>query len=87
MVLADAEDGVPGGVPYDRIIITAGAWDIPPAWIAQLSSPKGRLVVPLRMRGLTRSIAFDLDGSGLVSRDYCLARFVPVRGDGAYRSR
>jgi protein-L-isoaspartate(D-aspartate) O-methyltransferase len=45
VVLADAEHGVPGGAPYDRIIITAGAWDIPPAWISQLA-PGGRLVVP-----------------------------------------
>jgi protein-L-isoaspartate(D-aspartate) O-methyltransferase len=86
VVLADAEGGVPEGAPYDRIIVTAGAWDIPPAWIAQLSG-QGRLVIPLRLRGLTRSIAFDRDGDGLVSLDYCLARFVPVQGDGAYEER
>jgi protein-L-isoaspartate(D-aspartate) O-methyltransferase len=86
VVLADANGGVPAGAPYDRIIITAGAWDVPPAWIAQLS-PQGRLVVPLRVRCLTRSIAFDREEAGLVSRDYCLARFVPVQGDGAYDER
>jgi protein-L-isoaspartate(D-aspartate) O-methyltransferase len=86
VVLADGDSGVPSGAPYDRIIVTAGAWDIPPAWIAQLS-PQGRLVVPLRMRGLTRSVAFDRDGARLISRDYCLARFVPVQGDGAYDER
>jgi protein-L-isoaspartate(D-aspartate) O-methyltransferase len=86
VVLADAEGGVPEGAPYDRIIVTAAAWDIPPAWISQLTE-RGRLIVPLRMRGLTRSIAFDRDGDGLVSRDYCLARFVPVQGDGAYEER
>jgi protein-L-isoaspartate(D-aspartate) O-methyltransferase len=86
VVLADADGGVPDGAPYDRIIVTAAAWDIPPSWISQLA-PKGRLVVPLRMRGLTRSIAFDPDGSGLISRDYCLAKFVPVQGDGAYDER
>jgi protein-L-isoaspartate(D-aspartate) O-methyltransferase len=85
-VLADAEGGVPEGAPYDRIIVTAAAWDIPPAWIAQLTE-QGRLIVPLRMRGLTRSIAFDRDGDGLVGRDYCLARFVPVQGEGAYEER
>ena len=37
VVLADAEHGVPDGAPYDRIIVTAGAWDIPPAWISQLA--------------------------------------------------
>jgi protein-L-isoaspartate(D-aspartate) O-methyltransferase len=86
VVLADAEGGVPGGAPYDRIIVTAGTWDIPPAWIAQLTQ-RGRLVVPLRMRGLTRSIAFYRDGGDLVSHDYCLARFVPMQGDGAYDER
>jgi protein-L-isoaspartate(D-aspartate) O-methyltransferase len=87
VVHADAEAGVPGGAPYDRIIVTVGAWDVAPAWITQLAPDSGRLVVPLRMRGLTRSIAFDRDGGGLVSRDYCLARFVPVQGGGAYDER
>lgn len=86
VVLADANDGVPDDAPFDRIIVTAGAWDIPPAWIDQLAED-GRLVVPLRLRGLTRSIAFDRDGAELVSRDYCLAAFVPVQGDGAYDER
>jgi protein-L-isoaspartate(D-aspartate) O-methyltransferase len=86
VVLADANDGVPDDAPFDRIIVTAGAWDIPPAWIDQLTED-GRLVVPLRLRGLTRSIAFDRDGTELVSRDYCLAAFVPVQGDGAYDER
>lgn len=86
VMLADAEGGVPEGAPYDRIIVTAAAWDIPPAWISQITE-QGRLIVPLRIRGLTRSIAFDRDGDGLVSHDYCLARFVPVQGDGAYDER
>jgi protein-L-isoaspartate(D-aspartate) O-methyltransferase len=86
VVLADAEAGVPHGAPYDRIIVTFGAWDIPPAWIDQLAE-HGRIVVPLRLCGLTRSIAFDRDGEGLLSRSYCLARFVPAQGDGAYDER
>jgi len=32
VVLSDAETGVPEHAPYDRIIVTAGAWDIPPVW-------------------------------------------------------
>jgi len=28
VVLADAEGGVPDWAPYDRIIVTAGAWDM-----------------------------------------------------------
>jgi protein-L-isoaspartate(D-aspartate) O-methyltransferase len=49
--------GVPEHAPYDRIIVTVGAWDIPPAWIDQLSV-RGRIFVPLRFAGLTRCIAF-----------------------------
>ncbi|ABD11408.1 protein-L-isoaspartate carboxylmethyltransferase [Frankia casuarinae] len=90
VVAADAEAGVPEKAPYDRIIVTAGAWDIPPAWQEQLTNG-GRLVVPLRLRGLTRSIAFDRvdeDGDvGLVSRSYRLCGFVPMQGIGTFRER
>ncbi|MBX6385179.1 MAG: methyltransferase, FxLD system [Microbispora sp.] len=84
VVPADAENGVPEHAPYDRIIVTAGAWDIPPAWMDQLSAA-GRIVVPLRIRGRTRSIAFDRSDDVLVSRSYRLAAFVPMQGAGAFR--
>lgn len=86
VVLADGEAGVPDGAPYERIIVTAAAWDIPPAWISDLSE-RGRLVVPLTVCGLTRSVAFDREGTGLLSRSYCLARFVPMQGEGAASER
>lgn len=85
VVLADAEFGVPAGRPWDLILVTAATWDIPPAWLEQLAEA-GRIVVPLRIRGMTRSIAFDRDGAGgLVSRSYRLAKFVPMQGAGAQR--
>ncbi|MFI9630106.1 methyltransferase, FxLD system [Streptomyces sp. NPDC052042] len=86
VVLADADGGVPEHAPFDRIIVTAGAWDIPPAWLEQLSD-RGRIVVPLRMRGITRSFAFDRDGKDLVSASYRLCGFVPMQGSGAYTER
>jgi protein-L-isoaspartate(D-aspartate) O-methyltransferase len=58
VVCADGTLGDPAHAPYDRLIITAGALDLAPAWLEQLAD-HGRIVVPLRMRGLTRSIAFD----------------------------
>lgn len=82
VVLADAEHGVPEFAPYDRIIVTVGAWDIPPAWIDQLTDD-GMIVVPLRMRGLTRSVAFIRDGIRLVSSDHEMCGFVPMQGIGA----
>lgn len=86
VVVADAEGGVPEYAPYDRIIVTAGAWDIPLAWCGQLAKG-GRVVVPLRMRGLTRSVAFERDGDRLVSQVYHLCGFVPVQGIGAHTER
>lgn len=85
VVTADAEYGVAEHAPYDRILVTAGAWDIPPAWWEQLA-PRGCLVVPLRMRGITRTIAFDrADDGHLVSRDdHHLTVFVPILGEGAH---
>ena len=79
----DGALGDPEYAPYDRIILTVGAWDLPPAWWAQLA-PGGRLVVPLRWRGQTRSIAFAHIGSGtrnvLRSDSVELCGFVPMVG-------
>jgi protein-L-isoaspartate(D-aspartate) O-methyltransferase len=86
VVTCDAEYGVPGGGIYDRIIVTAGSWDVPPAWISQLA-PDGRLIIPLRLRGLMRTVVFERDDDGLVSRDYRLAAFVPFQGQGAHADR
>lgn len=61
--------------------MTGGAWDIPPAWLEQLA-PGGRIVVPLRIRGLTRSVALERDGACWRSRSTEYCGFVPLRGAG-----
>ncbi|WP_370469210.1 methyltransferase, FxLD system [Micromonospora profundi] len=83
VVCADAEHPVDPGRRYDLIIVTAGAWDIPPAWREQLTDD-GVLVVPLRTFGMTRSWALRRAGVGLVSVSERQCGFVPVQGDGAY---
>ena len=80
----DGALGDAGHAPYDRMIVTVGAWDIPPAWWAQLA-PTGRLVVPLRWRGQTRSVAFTRDGDRLVSDSVRLCGFVPMIGQAGER--
>jgi protein-L-isoaspartate(D-aspartate) O-methyltransferase len=82
-----AGDGALGDklhAPYDRIIVTAGAWDLPPAWWEQLATA-GRIVVPLRWRGLTRSVALDRAGDRLVSRAMTMCGFIPMRGSNGER--
>lgn len=86
VVLADAEDGLPDHAPYDRVIVTVEAWDIPPAWPDQLAEG-GRIVVPLCMRGLTRSVVFERDRDHLTSHGYELCGFVPMQGVGAHPER
>jgi protein-L-isoaspartate(D-aspartate) O-methyltransferase len=84
VVLADAEAGVPEHAPYDRILVTVGSWDVPEAWTAQLAEG-GRLLVPLRVRGLTRVIAFERCGEHWESVSARLFGFVPMQGQGAHQ--
>lgn len=86
VVQGDAEHGYAAGGPWDRIIVTAGAWDIPPAWTEQLA-PGGRIVVPLRLRGLTRSVVLEHDGQHLASTGYRLCGFVPMQGCSSHEER
>jgi protein-L-isoaspartate(D-aspartate) O-methyltransferase len=86
VVLGDGEEGCPEHAPYDRTIVTVGAWDIPPAWTDQLADD-GTLTVPLRMRGLTRSITFAREADHLVSRSAKICGFVTMQGAGAHRER
>jgi protein-L-isoaspartate(D-aspartate) O-methyltransferase len=82
----DASLGVPENAPYDRVIITIGSLDIPPAWFGQLSLG-GRLVVPLRWRGQTQSVALVLGEDGLLRSDNVfLCGFVPMIGQNWERS-
>ena len=84
VVTADADDGVSEHGPYDRIIVTAGAWDVPPGWVDQLAAD-GRLVVPLRMRNLTRSLMLTWQGDHLVGQDPRICGFVPMQGRGGHQ--
>ena len=86
VVLGDGEEGCPEHAPYDRTIVTVGAWDIPPAWTDQLADD-GTLTVPLRMRGLTRSITFVREADHLASRSAKICGFVTMQGAGAHRER
>ncbi|MGQ0775498.1 MAG: methyltransferase, FxLD system [Pseudonocardiales bacterium] len=82
----DGEFGYSDHAPYDRLVVTAGAWDLPPAWVDQLA-PGGRLVVPLRMRGMTRSIAFEREDGYWRSRSIEECGFIPMRGAGGVAER
>jgi protein-L-isoaspartate(D-aspartate) O-methyltransferase len=86
VLCVDGEFGAAQYGPFDRIIVTVGTWDIPPAWVEQLAEG-GRLVVPLRTKGLCRSWVLEHAGGCLVGRDPQSCGFVPMQGVGTHRGR
>ena len=58
VVCGDGADGAAGYAPYDRVIVTAGVWDLAPQWLAQLG-PGGRIVAPVSVRGVQLTVAFE----------------------------
>jgi protein-L-isoaspartate(D-aspartate) O-methyltransferase len=79
VICADGGFGAPEHAPFDRIIVTAGAWDIAPAWLAQLG-PEGRLVLPLSVCGLELSVALEPSDGSWLSRSACRCGFVRMLG-------
>ncbi|MFF5719796.1 methyltransferase, FxLD system [Streptomyces buecherae] len=68
---------------FDRIVVTVGAADLAPAWWDQLA-PGGRLVVPLRFRGLSRTIAFHRERGHLRGDALIVSGFVAIQGGSAH---
>ena len=80
----DGALGYPKAAPYDRIILTVGAWDILPAWRKQLK-PGGRLLLPLSIKGgIQKSIAFEEIDGHLESASVKGCGFMYLRGEFAH---
>lgn len=82
VVHGDGALGCPDRAPFHRIIASVGVWDLQPAWLEQLTSD-GRLVVPLDLRGVQRSVAFERDGDHWTSRSVMPCGFMRMRGRAA----
>lgn len=84
VVQQDGALGYPAFAPYDRIMLTVGAWDVVPAWREQLAH-NGRLVLPLTLLpGLMLSVALEPAGAGLKSVSARPCGFMPLRGQSAH---
>jgi protein-L-isoaspartate(D-aspartate) O-methyltransferase len=79
VICADGGFGDPAAAPFDRIIVTAGVWDIAPAWLAQLTDD-GRLVLPLSVRDIELSVALERADGCWRSRSACRCGFVRMLG-------
>ena len=77
VVVGDGRLGVEDGAPYRRIVVTAGADRVEPAWDRQLAEG-GRLVVPLSRPMLAH--CYEKRGGGLAGPiDTSPAGFIPLR--------
>lgn len=83
-LISDGRFGLRLRAPYDRIIVTIDTPDVPQDWIDQLVEG-GRIIIPLQLRGLTRTIAFTRIGEILTSDAIKPYSFVPMQGLGVPR--
>ena len=75
----DGFEGAQADQPYDRVIVTVGAYDVSPHWVDQLMDG-GILVVPLWFRGFNLSVALQKHGSELTGLSASPCTFIPIRG-------
>jgi protein-L-isoaspartate(D-aspartate) O-methyltransferase len=78
----DGYAGWPEHAPFDGIIVTAAAEEIPPPLLQQLK-PGGKLVIPVGEHyGYQELLVVEVDERGEISRESVLpVRFVPLTGD------
>jgi phosphoribosylformylglycinamidine synthase len=79
VVATDGAFGWPSDAPYDRIILTVGAWDIAPAWLDQLAEG-GLLVLPLWLGGGDASVTLRKRDGALYSESVLPCGFMRLRG-------
>jgi protein-L-isoaspartate(D-aspartate) O-methyltransferase len=81
-VCDDGAHGVPGQAPYDRIIVTAGVWELAPQWLAQLDAG-GRIAAPLSVRGIQLAVAFGHATTHWIGRSPRRCSFIRMTGPSA----
>lgn len=75
--LADGTLGWPEEAPFDRIIVTAGAKDLPRSLLDQLADG-GTLVAPVGGTYTQRLRRYRREGADVSEEDFEAARFVPL---------
>jgi protein-L-isoaspartate(D-aspartate) O-methyltransferase len=78
--VANGTLGWPTGAPYDAIVTSAGAPEVPESLLAQLSE-NGRLILPVGSMIAQRLVLIRRKGSGFERTDRGSVRFVPLIGE------
>jgi protein-L-isoaspartate(D-aspartate) O-methyltransferase len=79
MLLGDGTIGWRDYAPYDAILVSAGAPEVPAPLIEQLADG-GTLLVPLGSKDEQVLVSFERHGTDVVRRDIAPVRFVPLLG-------
>ncbi len=78
ILAGDGFAGVPEQAPYDRIIVTAAAEEVPQALVAQLADG-GKMVLPLGpLDGTQHIVKLTKTAGGLSRQNLIAVRFVPL---------
>ncbi len=78
ILVGDGFGGAPERAPFDRIMVTAAAEEVPGALVEQLGEG-GKMVLPLGPRSGTQHIVkLSKTAGGLVREDLIAVRFVPL---------
>jgi protein-L-isoaspartate(D-aspartate) O-methyltransferase len=78
VVVGDGFAGVPGGAPYDRIIVTAAAEEVPQTLVDQLADD-GIMILPFGPHGGAQHIIkLTKSTTGIVRESLIAVRFVPL---------
>lgn len=78
--LSDGSDGWPEYAPYDAILVTAAAAEVPAALLAQLA-PGGRLLIPVGNVAHQELLSIRQTADGIVREHIELVNFVPLIQD------
>jgi protein-L-isoaspartate(D-aspartate) O-methyltransferase len=80
VVVGDGRDGRPDGAPYDRIVATASAAELPRPWLDQVVEG-GLVELPLQLpSGIQMIPTLTRRGAGLRSVTVIAGGFMPLRG-------
>ncbi len=79
--VADGTLGWPDEAPFDGILVTAGAPQIPDSLKDQLIDDGGRLVVPVGDRFIQELVRVTRTGDSFESENLLACRFVPLLGE------
>ncbi len=86
VILGDGSKGFPPKAPYDRIIVTAGAPDIPKPLVEQLK-PGGKLIIPVGSYHLWQDLleVIKLKDGSIKVKNHGGVAFVPLIGEHGWK--